>query len=224
MKRSTAVVVVLVVLLGPASPRPAAAHPFGPPPTAVVSADGRTVTVEWSATPDDAVAIGERLGLMPPGSVTAYREESVAQVAPSGRDEARLSASVALRDYLMQHIRVVQEGQRCTPRVPAIADFVHRGARVVLRCPDPVSEVTLRITMLHDIHDAYRTVAVGRGSSAEQSVFTIAAPEHRWRFGADASSVAPLGAVVGATGAAMAAILVATVVKTVHRRRRRGVE
>lgn len=199
------------------SASPAAAHPFGPPPTAKITARGPTVTIEWSATPDDAVAIGELLGIMPPGSVAAYRQEGAAQVAPSGRDEARLSASPKLADYLTTNIVVTQDGQACEATVPTIPDFVHAGATVVATCPADVEEATLRITMLHDINGAYRTVGVGRRTDPPQSVFTTAAPEAVWRFGVEASSGSP-GAVVLA--AAAVAVLVAAGAVVFRRRRR----
>ena len=215
MYRSAAVLLALVVVV--ASATAAAAHPFGPPPTAKVAAQGRTVTLDWSATPDDAVAIGERLGIMPKGSVAAYRQEAAAQVAPSAADEARLSASTELRDYLTSHIRLTQNGQQCAPAVPEIPDFVHRGARVVFTCPDDVAEATLRITMLHDIHEAYRTVAVGTQTQPEQSVFTTTAPEATWRFGvAPTRGPRPLLLVLGAV---VAALLAGTATWLVRRRR-----
>lgn len=176
---------VLVLMLLPDA---AVAHPFGPPPTARVSADGRAVTIHWSATPDDAVAIGELLGLMPAGSVEAYRQESAAQVAPSLRDEDALAASPLLAEYLAKHIVVEQDGQHCPAEVPPRPTFVQNGATVVATCPRPVREVTLRITMLHDINPAYRTVAIGKASRPAQSVFTTGAPAAQWQFGAATTS------------------------------------
>lgn len=200
------------------SAAPALAHPFGPPPTAKITARGPSVTIEWSATPDDAVAIGELLDIMPPGSVEAYRQEGAAQVAPSGRDEARLSASPLLADYLTANIVVTQDGQPCEATVPTIPDFVHAGATVVARCPEDVEEVTLRITMLHDIHEAYRTVGVGRRTDPRQSVFTTAAPEAVWRFGVAPSSGSSGLVVSSAAGVAVLAAAAAVV----FRRRRRA--
>lgn len=200
MKRWSVTVVLLAIALAPATP--ALAHPFGPPPTAQVSASGKTVTVTWSATPDDAVAIGEQLGVMPPGSIAAYRQESAAQVAPPAQAEANLSASPLLAEYLTERIAAVQGGQPCEPRVPPISDFVHEGATVVLRCPSDVSEVSLRISMLHDIHEAYRTVATGEGADPQQSVFTVAAPEHDWRFGAASRGGSAAPAALAAAGVA----------------------
>jgi hypothetical protein len=164
------------------------------------------VRVDWSATPDDAVAIGELLGVMPPGSIAAYRQEGTTQVAPSSADEARLSASPKLREYLTDHIVAVQGDEPCAAQIPPIADFVHRGARVELTCPSDVSAVDLRITMLHDIHEAYRTVAIGTASTPAQSVFTVTQPQHTWTFGgASGGGSAPLGALVVSGIAALAA-------------------
>ena len=188
IRRRLLICALLGVLVSAA---PAAAHPFGPPPTARIRAQGRTITVEWVATPDDAVAIGERLGVMPAGSVAAYRQESAAQVAPSSADEARLSASPLLVDYLAAHITAEQDGARCTPRVAPVADFVHRGARVQLTCPRPVDTAVLSITMLHELNDAYRTVAVGTATDPAQTVFTTSAPRSEWRFGVAAGGGRP---------------------------------
>ena len=199
---------VCVLLLGAVlSATPAAAHPFGPPPTARISAQGRTITVDWSATPDDAVAIGERLGVMPAGSIAAYRQESAAQVAPSSQDEARLSASPLLAQYLAEHITAQQDGAPCTPQIDPIPDFVHAGARVDLVCPEPVEQAVLRITMLHALHPQYRTVAVGTRTDPAQSVFTATAPEHEWRFGVEPGGPLGLGGLlaIGLGGGIVAA-------------------
>ena len=185
---------------------PALAHPFGPPPTARITATGRTITVDWSATPDDAVAIGELLGVMPEGSIAAYRQESAAQVAPSSSDEARLSASPLLEGYLTEHLAAEQDGRPCDAEV-SVDDFVHRGARVVLTCLQPVTTARLRITMLHSLNPQYRTVAVGTATDPTQSVFTTTAPEQEWRFGVTAgvASRLPFLLGVGAVGGIVAA-------------------
>lgn len=202
---------------------PAAAHPFGPPPTAQIAAEGTQITVDWTATPDDAVAIGELLGLMPEGSTAAYRQESAAQVAPSRAAEAALSAAPELHTYLTEHIVALQGGEPCEGTVPPVADFVHEGARVVLTCPAPVEEVDLRITMLHEIHPAYRTFAVGEDSDPTESVFTVEAPQHTWRFGATAvaESTTTIWEAMAAGGLAGGAVSVVLTLFVVARRRRR---
>lgn len=200
--------------------QPALAHPFGPPPTARITADGDTITIDWVATPDDAAAIGELLGVMPEGSVAAYRQEGTTQVAPSGADEARLSASPELRRYLTERVVATQNGHPCRTRVGRIPDFVHRGARLHLQCPEPVDEATLRITLLHDIHEAYRTVATGRRTAPAETVFTVSAPEHTFSFGVEPpdTTTLPQAAAAGAVaGGAMGIVLMLLV----RRRRRR---
>ena len=152
--------------------------------------------IDWRATPDDAAAIGERIGIMPPGSVAAYRQDSAAQAAPSSVDEARLSASSELRDYLTERIVATQDGQPCQSEVAPVADFVHRGARVIVTCPADIDDVALRIAMLHDIHQAYRTVAVAADARPSSSVFTVAAPQHRFTFGAGANAAGGIAAAV----------------------------
>ena len=204
---------------------PAAAHPFGPPPTAEIVAEGSQITVDWTATPDDAVAIGELLGLMPEGSTSAYRQESAAQVAPSREAEAALSAAPELHRYLTDHIVALQDGQRCPGTVGPIDDFVHEGARVVLTCPASVNEVELRITMLHEIHPAYRTFAVGEDSRPSESVFTVEAPEHRWRFGAAAPAAPGItiwqAIAAGALAGGVVGVILTIIIVARRRRRER---
>lgn len=167
-------------LLGVAAP--AAAHPFGPPPTALVSSSGREVVVEWGAAPDDALIIGMATGVLDDGSLDRYLEGPV-QTAPSAAQEDALSASPQLRDYLLDRIEVSQDGRPCDGTVSPIESFVHDGATLTFACPETVDQVVLRIAMLHDVHDAYRTFAIteGRGQPA-QSVFTVDDVEQEWDF------------------------------------------
>lgn len=214
MRRSPGVVLLIGAAAFAAATTPAFAHPFGPPPTAQVSAEGRRIIIDWTATPDDAVAIGELLGVMPEGSVELYRQEAAAQAAPSARDEARLAASPELAAYLAEHIAATQDGRACTPHVPPVADFVHEGARIVLTCPRPVTQVELKISMLHEIHEAYRTFAVGTATDPAEGVFTIAAARQTWRFGVENQHAARdwprviVGSVAGAGALVALAVLI----------------
>lgn len=163
---------------------PAGAHPFGPPPTALVSASGHEVRVEWGAAPDDALVVGMAVGILDDGSLERYLEGPV-QTAPPAAAEEELSASPLLREYVLERITVTQDGVACDGTVAPIDSFLTDGASVTYACPRPVAAVDLRMTMLHDVHDAYRTFAIteGRGTPA-QSVFTTASPEQRWDFSA----------------------------------------
>lgn len=191
---------------------PAGAHPFGPPPTALVSASGHEVRVDWGAAPDDALVVGMAIGILDDGSLERYLEGPV-QTAPPAADEEELSASPLLRDYVLERITVSQDGVACDGTVAPIASFLTDGASVTYQCPRPVAAVDLRMTMLHDVHDSYRTFAIteGRGTPA-QSVFTTESPEQRWDFSAwpperdDRGWGAPLG-LLGVVGAGTAGAL-----------------
>ncbi|HVM15145.1 MAG TPA: hypothetical protein VM287_12575 [Egibacteraceae bacterium] len=191
---------------------PAHAHPFGPPPTALVSADGRRVVVEWGAAPDDAMVVGMAIGVLDDGSLERYLEGPV-QIAPPASKEEELSASDALRGYLLERIAVTQGGRPCEGIVEPIDNFMSDGARVVHQCPEPVTVVDLRIAMLHDVHESYRTFAIteGKGRPA-QSAFTSARPEQRWDFAATADGsprrrplLAGLAGVAGVVGVGVVA-------------------
>lgn len=194
MSFSFRALLALVLLLSPATlivpyATPALAHPFGPPPTAVVSAAGNTVTIQWRAAIDDMLAIGERLGVLPPGTAEGYREAAV-QVAPPAAAEETLDRSPELAEYLQQRLTVTQhDGQdsiRCDFELVPVVSFLTEGAVTRHHCPKPVATVTLNITMLHDIHEAYRTFAIDRteGVKPGQSVHTVTAPAAEWEFGA----------------------------------------
>lgn len=180
MRPSTVLLVAAAALLAVAGP--ALAHPFGPPPTALVSARGNSVFVEWAAAADDAIAIGEVIGLFEEGTAREYWESPV-QVAPPAHKDEELSAAPGLRDYLLEAIQVHQGDELCDGTVQPITNFASDGARVVYRCPAEVTTVSLRISMLHDVHDAYRTFAISEGDAEPaQAVFTLSQPEHEWNF------------------------------------------
>jgi hypothetical protein len=181
--------VAAVALVSAAAP--SLAHPFGPPPTAFVSARGHSVFVEWAAAADDAIAVGESIGLFEEGTAEQYWEAPV-QVAPPAHKEEELSASPGLRDYLLERIQVRQDGVLCAGTVQPIGNFVRDGAVVVYRCPAEVAVVDLHIAMLHDVHDAYRTFAISEGDAQPaQAVFTSTESEHRWDFTAPAEDGPP---------------------------------
>lgn len=177
----------LLVLAGSGSP--AGAHPFGPPPTAIVSASTDRVAIEWAASPDDAMVVGMALGVLDDDSLDQYLEGPV-QTAPPAAAEEALSASSELRDYLLERIAVAQDGAACAGSVDPVENFVRDGARVVYECPEPVETVDLRVTMLHDVHGAYRTFAITEGSGhPPQAAFTVDNPQHEWDFTATGAPV-----------------------------------
>lgn len=181
------VALVVVGSLAAFPPPRAEAHPFGPPPTARVWAEDRTVTIDWGAAPDDLAAIGVELDLLPEETPEEYLEAPT-QVAPERDHEDRLSASPELRDYLLERVGVWQDGRPCDGEVRPIERFLTRGATIVHRCPTEVTEVEIEIGLLHDLHSAFRTFAFSASDEAEpsQAVFTAASPRHTWRFAAPA--------------------------------------
>lgn len=189
-RRRTAAGAALSIVAGillVSGPPPADAHPFGPPPTARVWAEGSRVVIDWGAAPDDAVAIGVEIGLLEPETVEAYADEPT-RGAPDREVEEQLSRSDDLREYILGRIRVWQDGQRCEADLRPVDGFVTRGATTTHDCPGPVAAVEIEISMLHDIHDAYRTFAFSAGDAEPaQAVFTVASPRHRWVFGAESS-------------------------------------
>lgn len=214
--------VTLAVAVTLAPLPPAGAHPFGPPPTALVSAAGQRVLVEWDAAPDDVLILGMAIGVFDDGSLDRFMEGAV-QTAPSAAEEEELSTSPRLRDYLLDRIVVSQGDGPCEGTVEPIGSLMADGARVTYDCPKAVDVVDLRIAMLHDVHDAYRTFAMteGRGAPA-QAVFTIESPEQRWDFSADPAAASRdrshTGLVAGVTGA----VALGALALLAWRRRRRS--
>lgn len=180
--RRTALLLTLAALGLLLAPAAALGHPFGPPPRAWVTADGSAVDIGWEAAYDDHLAVGEYLGYFEEGTSQAYVDPNV-QVAPPRADEEALAASDELRDYLASNIVVTQNGQRCEAQVLSTEAFVDRGARTRHRCPAVAGPLTLRVTMLHDIHDAYRTFGLADdGNAGPFAVFSVEDPEHTVTF------------------------------------------
>jgi hypothetical protein len=158
------------------SAAPAAAHPFGPPSTAQVVADGSTVKLSWLAAEDDWVALGQSLG--------AFDEVSAELTG-----EERLQQSTAVRDYLLEKITVSQQGQRCAGGLEALEGLLTRGARFTFTCPATVDEIDLTLGALTDLNESYRTVLTPETkTSPGQVMFTAAQTTQHLRFTATAGN------------------------------------
>lgn len=172
--------VIISVMLLPAA---AAAHPFGDPLTARVSADGSVVTIRWSAPSDDLVMLGGAVGALP------ARQEVVFETGPDGDPEPVsasaaevITSSPAVTDYLRANLAVRQNDVPCPSEV-SIGELLEGGALMTFTCPEHVQEVDIEITALTDLHEAYRTVAVGDGASRPDEVlYTSGDSIATWSF------------------------------------------
>ena len=191
------------------------------PPHARLSADGDVVTIEWTAPPDDAAHVGEAVGHFPPGTMEAFLT-GPDEALPSDDEVRELAASSELEAYLLEHIQVRQDGQRCPGEVDASPDFLEDGAELRFRCPEEVTEVDVRVTVLHDEDPRYDTFGVD--GTVWTVLFTTTQPEHRWdAAAADAGAgTIPLPLMVAAVLVAAALVawwLFARRLRQVRRRR-----
>jgi hypothetical protein len=196
-----------------AAPAPADAHAAGELPTARLSADGDTVTVQLTIADDDAALIGTLLGQLPEGAMEAYlgRPDEV----PSDDEVLAFSASPELRAYLLDHVAVSQDGSPCEGTADPAERFVEDGAVLTFRCPAEVTTASIRISVLHDQDEAYRTYSVD--GTEQFAVHSPTAPEHEWDF-----TLAGEGATVPASWlVGLAAVVVASALLLLRRRPRR---
>lgn len=191
----------------------AGAHPFGDPQSVTLSADSDTVRVVWSAPPDDLQVLGGVVGALP------ERREFVFEASPDGSPEPvgetdadRLRESDELAAYLANAVTVRQGGTSCSAEVD-LDGVVDDGAVLTFRCPDEVTEVDVGVAILTDVHEAYRTVAVGDGTTDPgRALYTVDDSIRSWRFHTEpvesgVSWVVPGGAAVAALAGAAVVLL-----------------
>jgi hypothetical protein len=178
----------------------AAAHPFGPPLTADLRADGSTVTVTWAAAEDDWLNLGQHVGAF----------TSVDDGAGGSGDmvtgEELLARSEAVRAYLGQHIAVRQQGRDCAAEEIRLERVLADGAELAFACPAPVDDVEIEVSALTDVNEAYRTVVTAPdGSRPGRTMLTAATPSRDFVLttSPDSSGAAP-----GVGAVAIAALLV----------------
>ncbi|MEU3164469.1 hypothetical protein [Streptosporangium sp. NPDC006930] len=173
---------------------PASAHPFGPPSTARIGADGSQVTISWLPAEDDWVALGQSLG--------AFEDPSTGTVSTELTGEQKLGRSTALRDYLLEKITVAQAGRPCQSRLEELRALLVDGARFVFDCRSPVTEVEVTVAALTDLNTAYRTMLIAdTPATPEQTLFTEAVSTQRLSFSGTAeggTSWQTTGVAVGA--------------------------
>ncbi|MFI0423618.1 hypothetical protein [Spongiactinospora sp. 9N601] len=205
--RIPSVAALLAVLLL-AFAAPAAAHPFGPPSTASLRADGPRVELAWRSAEDDWVALGQSLG--------AFEDPGSGPVSTALTGEQKLGRSAAVRTYLLARVRVAQRGRACPGRLAELRDLLAEGARFTFECPGPVSEVELTMTPLTDLNPAYRTVV---SAASGKVMFTSSAGTQRVPVAGTAGGPP---AAVWALGAGTLAVVLAAAGVLVWRRARRG--
>lgn len=180
-------------LLLPAAP--ASAHPFGPPSTALISADGSRVALSWRAAEDDWVALGQSLG--------AFEDPAAGPVSTELTGEQKLGRSPAVRDYLLDRIALSQHGRPCPGQIAPLENLLAEGARLTFDCPAPVTEVEVTLKTLTDLNTAYRTVLTAETPAVPaQALFTAAKSTQRLRFtepaaGPPATALPIAGAALG---------------------------
>lgn len=158
---------------------PLRAHASAQLPHATLRAEGAQVHVTWTAAPDDVADVGVAIGALPPSAVDAYLGGDLDDLPDPATLEA-FFASPALHDYLLTHIRILQDGHACPGQVVRTEGFIERGVDLTFNCPAEVTDATVQITMLHDRDPAYRTFSVD--GTIQTAVHTIHEPAHPWDF------------------------------------------
>ncbi|MFO7777566.1 MAG: hypothetical protein R6V28_04355 [Nitriliruptoraceae bacterium] len=183
------------------------AHASGELPHARLSAADTTVTVVWTAAADDAADVAVAAGVWPEEVALDYLDVAFGGdigLLPSAPEVAAASEDPALRRYLEDRVRILQDGVPCAGTAQPAADFVADGATLVFDCPDPVTEAVVEISLLHDRDPAYRTFSVD--GTQQYAVHTAGQPAHPWDFtlaqqGSDAVPITAL--LLGAGGIAL---------------------
>ncbi|MFJ8006218.1 hypothetical protein [Streptomyces fagopyri] len=187
-----------MTVAGPAAP--ATAHPFGPPPTARINADGSHVRLVWKATADDWVLLGQALGAFdnPTG------DEAFAVLT----GEQKLQRSKELHAYLLDRITVSQSGAACRAALAVPQHLLDNGVDFTFTCPHPVQDVDVRLAALTNLNAAYRTVLSAAHATPARVLVTSEDTTKRLDF----SAAAPTG---GASAAALTTSGIAAVAAAV---------
>ncbi|RBM24342.1 hypothetical protein [Streptomyces sp. PT12] len=200
------------VLWTAAGPAPSAqAHPFGPPSTATISADGSRATITWRAAEDDWVVLGQAVG--------AFEDPALDTVSTSLTGEQKLQRSPDLRDYLLDRIYITQDGTRCAGEVASLEGLLANGARLSYACPRDVDQVDVTVGALADLNEAYRTVlSAETPANPSRTMLTATDSTRRIDFSWYAGILGNTAA-LGVAGFALAIVAGAVVLLVVRRRR-----
>ena len=209
--RAAAVVSALLLLLGLLA-SPASGHASGQVPQARLSADGHTVTVEWTAAPDDVADLAVAAGVWPEELAAAYLDVAFGgptDLLPSETEVAAMGRDPAVRRYLEARVRIVQDGAACAGTAQPAPDPMTDGVLLTFECPAPVTAAVVEIRLLQDRDPAYRTFSID--GSRQYAVHTAGQPAHPWDFraaqpGSEGLPVTPV--LLGAAGIALIGVLV----------------
>jgi hypothetical protein len=214
VRRALGAVVLLgatgVVLLVPA---PAHAHPFGPPQTLAIEAgeDAGSLRLSWlPGAADDFSYLAVGIGL-----VAQDRTQGSGGLLYVKKDADRLARSPELVEYVEEHVVATSGGRPCSERVVVGEHLVGDGVVIDVDCGASAEDVDLEVSMMTDLHPAYRTLATG--PHGQRYVYTAEHTAHGWSLtstgataGSGRSAVLQLSGVVLAVGAAGAAGVAAT--------------
>jgi hypothetical protein len=207
----------------------ASAHPFGDPQTADITSTATGLQVQWKASPDDVTALAITLGVLDQMRTFVFDDGALVPEESDDADGVKLAEAPEFEAYLLKHLAASVDGVDCTGDLQPVTDVAAEGAIVDFDCGGPVTSADVRITMLTDIHEAYRTMAYGPDDALQ--AYSVDAESFTWQFreGADqpAGEASPSGPSTAASSAALqlggiglAVVVVAGGVVVVRRARR----
>ena len=202
---------LLAVALAPTA---ASGHASGEVPQARLSASGHTVTLQWTAAADDLADLAVAAGVWPEAIALAYLDVAFGgdpTLLPEDAEVAAMGRDPALRRYLEDRVRILQDGTACPGDARPAPDPITGGITFTFECPEPVTAAVVEIRLLHDRDPGYRTFSID--GTEQYAVHTAAQPAHPWDFRAaqgGGGSVPVLPVLLGAAAIVGAAALALT--------------
>lgn len=166
----------------------ASAHPFGDPQTADITSTETGLQVQWKASPDDVTVLAITLGVLDQMRTFVYEDGVLVPEESDEADGVKLAEAPEFETYVLEHLVASVDGVDCPGQLLPVADVAAEGATVDFDCGGPVPAADVRITMLTDIHEAYRTMAYGPDDALQ--AYSVDADSFTWQFpqGAGASA------------------------------------
>ena len=189
----------------------AVGHASGEVPQARLSATGHTVTLQWTAAADDIADLAVAAGVWPEAIAFAYLDVAFGgdpALLPDDAEVAAMGRDPALRRYLEERVRILQDGTACAADARPAPDPIAEGITVTFECPDEVTAAVVEIRLLHDRDPSYRTFSID--GTYQYAVHTATQPAHPWDFRAaqgSGGSVPVLPVLLAAVAIVLAAAL-----------------